>query len=106
MVMGGLGLLAVQSFSLSKQTPHAAKYIYSGIFGGLMLFVLLGLAPGTDVMAHFGGFVTGLLLGIALMRAPGFTQSAVANLLGGLVFALLVIIPWWLALSAAPGVQG
>jgi membrane associated rhomboid family serine protease len=102
MVMGSLGLLAVQSFSLWKQTPHASKYIYSGIFAGVMLFVLLGLAPGTDVMAHFGGFVTGLVLGAALMRAPAFTQSAAANLLSGLGFALLVIVPWWLALSAAP----
>jgi rhomboid protease GluP len=101
MVMGCLGLLAVQSFSLWKQTSYAAKYIYSGIFAGVMLFVLLGLAPGTDVMAHLGGFVTGLLLGAALMRAPGFTQSAAANLLSGLFFALLVIIPWWLALGAA-----
>ncbi len=100
MVMGCLGLLAMQSFSLWKQTRHAAKYIYSGIFAGVMLFVLFGLAPGTDVMAHFGGFVSGLLLGAALIRMPGLTQSAAANLLSGLGFTLLVIVPWWLGLSA------
>lgn len=103
MVMGTLGLLAVQSVSLWKQTPHAAKYIYSGIFGGVMLFVLFGLAPGTDVTAHFGGFVSGLLLGAALMRVPVVTQSAAANLLSGLGFALLVIVPWWLALKESAG---
>ena len=51
MVLGCLGLLAVQSFSLWRQTPHAGKYIVSGIVGGVMLFVLLGLTPGTDVLA-------------------------------------------------------
>src|SRR5213078_4135285 len=57
MVMGSLGLLAAQSLSLWKQDPAARKYLLSGIGGGLMLFILFGLTPGTDVMAHFGGFV-------------------------------------------------
>ncbi len=99
MVMGALGLLAVQSFQLWRQTPAAAKYIVSGFFGGVMLFVLLGLAPGTDVMAHFGGFVSGLLLGTALLLLPGITRKTTANLLCGFVFAVLVIVPWWLALK-------
>jgi membrane associated rhomboid family serine protease len=99
MVMGCLGLLAMQSFSLWKQTRHAAKYIFSGIFAGIMLFVLFGLAPGTDVGAHFGGFVSGIVLGAALMRLPVITQSTAANLLSGLVFAVLVIVPWWLAIK-------
>ena len=101
MVLGSLGLLAVQSFSLWRQTPHAAKYIISGVVGGVMLFVLLGLTPGTDVMAHFGGFATGLLLGGLLTLIPGVAQKARTNLLCGFCFALLVIWPWWLALSRA-----
>ena len=101
MVMGTLGLLAVQSFSLWRQTRHAAKYIFSGIFAGVMLFVLLGLAPGTDVMAHFGGFISGILLGAALILFPAVTEKPAANLASGLVFALLVIMPWWLALTRA-----
>jgi membrane associated rhomboid family serine protease len=98
MVMGSLGLLAVQSFSLWRQTPHAWKFILSGVCGGVMLFVLLALTPGTDVMAHLGGFLCGLLLGALLNLAPAIAQKAGANLLGGLAFALLVIVPWWLAL--------
>jgi rhomboid protease GluP len=101
MVLGSLGLLAVQSFSLWRQTPHAAKYILSGIVGGVMLFVLLGLTPGTDVLAHFGGFATGLLLGGLLALVPGLAQKARTNFVCGLLFALLVIVPWWLALSSA-----
>ena len=101
MVLGCLGLLAVQSFSLWRQTPHAGKYIVSGIVGGVMLFVLLGLTPGTDVLAHAGGFASGLLLGALLTLIPGTAQSPRINSLSGLIFALLVVVPWWLALSRA-----
>ena len=106
MVMGSLGLLAVQSLSLWRQTPHAMRFIVSGLCGGVMLFALFALTPGTDVMAHLGGFVCGLLLGALFNLLPAIAQKPVANLLGGLVFALLVIVPWWLALRSttlAPG---
>ena len=99
MVMGCLGLLAVQSFSLWRRTPHSAKHIVSGIVGGVLLFVLLGLTPGTDVLAHAGGFATGVLLGGLLTLTPGIAQRAGINFFSGLTFALLVIVPWWLALS-------
>ena len=101
MVMGSLGLLAVQSFSLWRQTPHARKFILSGVGGGVMLFVLLALSPGTDIMAHLGGFAGGLLLGALLSLVPAVAQRPNANLLSGLGFALLVIVPWWLALRSA-----
>ena len=101
MVMGSLGLLAVQSFSLWRQTPHAAKFILSGICGGVMLFVLVALTPGTDIMAHLGGFASGCMLGALLNVVPEIAQKPKANLLSGLVFALLVIVPWWLALRSA-----
>lgn len=98
MVMGALGLLAIQSFALWRRDPRAGKYIFSGVLGGLMLFLLLGLGPNSDLLAHGGGFVTGLLLGAILAPAPGLTRSSGMNLLGGFVFTVLVIWPWWLAL--------
>jgi rhomboid protease GluP len=98
MVMGCLGLLAAQSFSLWRQTPHAVKYILSGICGGVMLFVLMALTPGTDIMAHLAGFVSGLMLGAVLSLLLAVAQMPRTNLLSGLLFALLVIVPWWLAL--------
>jgi rhomboid protease GluP len=101
MVMGALGLLAVQSFTLWKRTPHAAKFILSGIFGGVMLFALLGLSPGSDLLAHLGGFLTGLVLGALLTLVPNLAKRAKLNFLAGLVFAVLVIWPWWLALLHA-----
>ncbi len=99
MVMGSLGLLAVQSLALWKQRPHGAKLMLSGVFGGVMLFVLLGLAPGSDLLAHFGGFVSGLALGAILSQVAQVAQRGRLNFLAGLCFVWLVIWPWWLALS-------
>jgi rhomboid protease GluP len=99
MVMGCLGLLAVHSFSIWRQTPRTLRFVASGIVGGLMLFVLLGLTPGTDILAHFGGFASGLLLGGLLDLIPRLAQRNKANLLCGFLFALLAIVPWCVALS-------
>jgi rhomboid protease GluP len=101
LVMSSLGLLAVQSFPLWRQTPHATKFVLSGLCGGVMLFVLLALTPGTDVMAHLGGFLGGVLLGALLTRLPLVERMPKTNLLSGLLFTLLVIIPWGLALRSA-----
>jgi membrane associated rhomboid family serine protease len=73
----------------------------AGVFGGVLLFILLGVAPDTDVLAHFGGFVSGLFLGALLNLAPPSAPRPKANLLSALLFALLVILPWWLAFKRA-----
>jgi rhomboid protease GluP len=101
MVMGALGLIAAQSLTSWRQNPHRVKYVLIGICGGMMLFVLLGLTPGTDVLAHSGGFVSGLLLGALLTLAPELARKSIPNLLSGLVFLWLVIWPWWLVLRQA-----
>ena len=100
MVMGSLGLLTVQSLSHWRETPRGSRYILAGICGGVMLFVLLGLSPGTDVLAHLGGFLSGLLFGAALTKSPAQARLAAANLACGLIFSLLVLLPWWLALRS------
>jgi membrane associated rhomboid family serine protease len=101
MVMGSLGLLAVQTFSLWKKGPHGNKYVLSGIAGGFMLFVLLGLTPGTDVLAHLGGFIGGVFLGGLVSWALARGPKRWADLVAGVLFAMCVIVPWWLALSHA-----
>jgi membrane associated rhomboid family serine protease len=100
MVMGALGLLTVQSLATRQRDPHTAKLILGGILAGLMLFVLLGLSatPGTDLLAHLGGFLGGLVLGSLLTLVPKLAQRPALNFVAGLLFALLVIVPWWLAL--------
>lgn len=99
MVMGCLGLLAIQSFALWRRAPSARKYLLGGVLGGLMLFLLLGSAPGTDWLAHAGGFVGGLVLGAVLTQIPRLQSRPAVNAFCGLCFAALVIWPWWLALK-------
>ncbi len=101
MIMGCLGLLAVQSVSHIRRNPGAAKLVIGGIAGGVMLFALLGLAPETDVLAHFGGFLGGLVIGIPLNLRPALAREAKINMICGFVFAALVVLPWWLALNRA-----
>lgn len=100
MVMGSLGILATQSFFLWR-TAYGRKYVVSAVAAGLMLFMLFGLAPGTDVVAHFGGFVIGLFLGGLLSVSKRLTNRTMFNFACGLVFLTLVIHPWWKALKSA-----
>lgn len=97
MVMACLGLLATQSFFLWSASPYSRKYLLGAITTGLMLFILLGVAPGTDIIAHLGGFISGLILGSLLSLARNTTHKPATNLLSALFFLALVIIPWWKA---------
>jgi membrane associated rhomboid family serine protease len=97
MVMGCLGLLAIQSISIWGKTSRLGKDFLAGLFGGVLLFVLLGVAPGTDVVAHFGGFVSGLVLGSVLSPFIRKLRKPLPNALGALCFVALVLWPWWLA---------
>ncbi|MCX6885630.1 MAG: rhomboid family intramembrane serine protease [Verrucomicrobia bacterium] len=100
LVMGALGLLAAHSFAPIPTSTHTEpghftrKSLLSGFAAGCFLFILLGLSPGTDVLAHFGGFVSGLVLGILAGRFPALGQNPLANLACGLGFVLLVTLPW------------
>lgn len=97
MVMGALGLLAGQSFALWKR-PHGSRHVLAGVVGGVFLFILFGVAPGTDTVAHAGGFAAGLLFGMGLSRGPALARNGRANLLAGILFAALVMLSWWAAL--------
>jgi membrane associated rhomboid family serine protease len=98
MVMGGLGLLAIQSLSLRQSNPISGKYIAGGILGGLMLFVLVGLDPHSDVIAHLGGFVCGLLqgAGLTLVTQKTLLRPGV-NIFAGTALIALIILTWTLA---------
>jgi membrane associated rhomboid family serine protease len=99
-VMGALGLLTIQSVSLLKRrNANTFRLFAGGILAGVLLFVFLGVSPGTDVVAHLGGFVTGLLLGSLLALAPRLNHRPLVNLTAGILFAALVILPWWWGLA-------
>lgn len=104
MVMGCVGLLAAQTLSFRRGNPSRLKYALSGFIGGIMLFALLGLSAESDVLAHLGGFVSGLMLGSILANvSPRVAQNTAANVLAGIVFGVLVVLPWWFALGKSAG---
>ena len=99
-VTGSLGLLAVQSVALLRRpNVNTFRLFTAAIIGAVLLFVYLGVSPESDVVAHFGGFVTGLILGLPLAFAPRLIHRPWLNLLAGILFTALVILPWWRALK-------
>jgi len=101
MVMGSLGILATQTMSLWRIAPYGRKFFLGSVAAGVMLFVLFGLAPDTDVVVHFAGFVAGLAFGGLLSFLRNVRHKQAINFVSGMVFVMLVIIPWWKALGSA-----
>jgi len=98
MVMGGLGLLAVPPFRSVDPASSPRRSLVRGLLGGLLLFVLLGLNPASDVVAHTGGFVGGVLLGFCLAALPQpAARHPVASLVSGAVLTGTVMLAWSLA---------
>ena len=53
-VMGALGLLAIQSVALLKRrNVNTFRLFAAGILSGVLLFVFVGMGPGTDVAPGF-----------------------------------------------------
>jgi len=105
MVMGCLGLLAVQTVPMWRKPIAPRRDMVVGLLGGVMLFVLVGLSPGTDVVAHFGGFASGIFLGALLVPWVRALQKPVITVLSVSVFVVLTLWPWWLALHHAGSSQ-
>jgi membrane associated rhomboid family serine protease len=96
MVMGGLGMLASQSLAfLRVQTKR--RFGLRTLIAGLLLLTLFGFSPEADVVAHVGGFVSGLVLGWMLIRFPAMTQNRKLNVAAGLLLIMLVATTSWLS---------
>ena len=66
LVLGCIGLLCVHSLSEYLHNHRFRRYFLSSLGGGVLLFILTGLHPDSDIVAHAGGFVSGCLLGAVL----------------------------------------
>ncbi|MGC8989325.1 MAG: rhomboid family intramembrane serine protease [Verrucomicrobiia bacterium] len=98
MVMGGLGMLAVQSAFVLRRNPKALRQVSAGLIGGFLLFVLVGLNPASDVVAHAGGFVAGLLFGLGLALLPDrVSEHPYKERISWTVLFLLFVGTWALA---------
>lgn len=100
-VLGCVGLLAAQALPFRKH-PAAKRYAMTGAAAGVLLFVLIGLAPGTDVLAHFGGFVAGTLIGTLLLLTKPARHSGRVDAACAAIAAMVLLFNWWMALRA-PG---
>jgi membrane associated rhomboid family serine protease len=95
MVTGALGMLSVHSFSLWRKYPAARGLMARGAVAGFLILVLIGFSPGSDIAAHLGGFVGGVLIGLALNAArPAVWQGGWANVAAALALAALVTLAW------------
>jgi rhomboid protease GluP len=90
MVTGALGLITVQSFASWRK--------YRAVAAGVLVLVLIGFSPGTDTVAHVGGFLAGTGFGLALNWVrPAALQRTAPNMAGGIVLGVLVFATWLLA---------
>lgn len=98
MVMAALGMLAVGALQPGTlASPFRSWFVRSLLAAGL-LFVLIGLDPGSDVVAHLAGFLLGGVAGLLLNRMPpALLASPRANHLA----ALLALATWAAAWSCA-----
>jgi len=97
-VMGCIGLLAVMPQSQARPNQRIWRGILAGVSGAILLFVLLGLDPRSDVLAHTGGFLSGLMLTIFLRLFPGLSRSKWADRLALMLLSTLLLFSWWLGL--------
>lgn len=98
MVMGALGLITVPYLLGSPPRTERIKQIVRGAVAGVLLFVILGTNPSSDVIAHAGGFLAGILLGIGLNLWPVGTLQKPGVLLGTWsLWLLLLFFTSWLA---------
>lgn len=99
MVMGALGLLTVQSLGAWRHPGAARRSILAGVFAGFLLFVLFGLSPRSDVVAHAGGFLGGLVGGVGLNWLPAtWGRGTRADQRAGAAAVLIATACWSLAL--------
>jgi membrane associated rhomboid family serine protease len=98
MVMAALGILAVQSFSLWHKDRGFRQLLARAFAAAVLILVLIGTSPDSDVIAHFGGFFGGALFGYALSWIdPKRLNTFAVNFASILLTMLLVALTWWKA---------
>ena len=95
MVMAALGLLAVQSLGLWRRFRPGQQILIRSTMAASLLLILLGFSPGTDIVAHVGGFAAGAILGFALNYAPPpLLHKQGVNLASILLLLAMVFVTW------------
>jgi membrane associated rhomboid family serine protease len=99
MIMGAVGLLAVDSWVIWRQGHVPWRRVLAAFGAGCGLFLLWGLDPESDVAAHAGGFFGGIGWGFGIgWMAPDHETRLRASPLAGLACVLAVLLTWGLAM--------
>jgi len=95
MVMGALGLLATQSLGWWRRRRQMADVLWRAGASAVLVLVLIGFSPGTDLVAHIGGFVVGAIFGglLSVVR-PVRLQSGPINIAASAVVIALAVWTW------------
>ena len=96
MVMAALGMLAAHSIWLWRTEKPVGPVVLRSVLGGLLLLVLVGFDPGSDVLAHVSGFLIGALCGATVRDR--WARNDIVNTLAGLGCGALAGLCWWLVL--------
>jgi rhomboid protease GluP len=96
-VFGIVGVLAALQAVRRRRRARLGS-VWTPLFAGLLLLMLLGSGEQTDILAHLWGFVAGLGIGAATGRVVTVPPGRVTQwvLLGAGLAA--VVGCWWLAL--------
>ncbi len=101
MILGALGMLAVESLRYWKGHPHGWRRFAACLVAGIMMFLMSGVGERTDLVAHFGGFLGGALLAIplSLVDQDRLKESGWQMICASLML-LLTYFTWWRAMVA------
>lgn len=100
MVLAALGLLTATGVAEARQRQPGWKPLFGALGAGVMLWVLTGSDPTTDVGVHFGGFAAGLLVGAGLESGRGLLASRRwVQPLATAFFLISFAVAWFAALS-------
>jgi membrane associated rhomboid family serine protease len=100
MVMGALGLIAIPPRRTWSWGRNGVRQIARAALASVMLFILLGVDPTSDVIAHLGGFMAGAMFGFLLdLLPPRLTDGRELQRWAAILLALLVFATLGLAIT-------
>jgi membrane associated rhomboid family serine protease len=103
-VMAALGMLAADAVVQQIQRRQSLRLVIQALAGGVLLFVLMGTSPSSDIPAHVSGFVAGFALGLPLAWLPlTRLRQGRGNLLAGFSYCAAMSGAWIAGLCSAPG---
>jgi rhomboid protease GluP len=102
-IMGFLGLVVAPPAAGERPGIGPKPWLVTSVLTGFFLFMLLGVDPQANVVAHLGGWITGWLLGVLWGILPErVRQNPLGDRLAGLIFFFILAYAWYRALSVSP----